>query len=216
MASAGAHKRLMETAILIAAIAFFPGVVGYAWAIGWLPVYGAVCHFDKLFGPSISSDGYRVYLLGRGCDVDAAIRNILAASQFANGEDKVDANKIVDVYHGRQLAIAGDEFLAVDLVQRKLKEFTASASSGNGCARDERYCATADAGEEDFGGRWIRAYLSYVRSQFGYTAMDGADYISSLLRMGLVAQGVIALCYLAAVLFCVRHIVAVPVRDRRK
>jgi hypothetical protein len=39
-----------------------------------------------------------------------------------------------------------------------------------------------------------------VQSQFRYTAMDGADYIASLLRMGLVAQVIVAFCYLAAAL----------------
>jgi len=213
MASASVQQRLIELAIAVAAVGFFPGVAGYAWAIGWLPVYGTVCHFDKIFGPAINTDGYRVYLLDRGCDVDAAIRDILAASQFAAGQDRVDANKIVDVYHGKRLANAGDEFLAVDLVQQKLREFRASTPRGNGCARDNRYCTGTDGSDEDFISSWIHAYLSLVRSQFRYTAVDGADYLASLLRMGLVAQGVIALCYLAGTLLAAGLIVRYAVRS---
>ena len=207
MASSRAQKLLIELAILIAAIGFFPGTAGYAWALGWLPVYGAVCHFDKIFGPAIDPDGYRIYLIGRGCAIDAAIRSILAASQFAAGQDKVDADRIVDIYHHKKLAAAGDETLAVDLVQQKLKEFAASTPSANNCTPDNRFCAVSAGSDADFFSRWARAYLSYVQSQFRYTAMDGADYMASLLRMGLIAQGIIAVCYLIVVLLAAAQIV---------
>lgn len=198
MASFRSQKLVIEIAILLAAVGFFPGVAGYAWAIGWLPVYGAACHFDKIFGAAINPDGYRVYLLDRGCDVDAAIRNVLAASQFAAGQDKVDADRIVEVYHGKRLAVAGNEFLAADSVQKKLREFASSTPGGNDCPRDNRYCTPRETADEDFFSTWAHAYLSYVQSQFRFTVMDGADYIASVLRMGLGAQVIIALCYLAA------------------
>ena len=138
MASPRARTLLTEIAILIATVVFFPGVTGYAWAIGWLPIYGVVCHFDKVVGPAINPDGYRVYLLDRGCDVDAAIRNILAGSQFSAGRDKVDADRIIGIYHHRQLAETGDESLARDLVQEKLREFATVDTVGTGCAPDGR------------------------------------------------------------------------------
>lgn len=212
MALFRAQKLLIEIAIAVAAIAFFPGVIGYAWAIGWLPVYGAVCHFDRIFGPAVNPDGYRVYLLDRGCDVDAAIRSILAASQFAAGQDKVDADKIVDIYHHKQLAVSGNEFLAVDLVQQKLREFASSTPDETYCTRDNRYCIASGASDEDFISRWAHAYLFYVQSQIRYTAMDGADYIASLLRMGLIAQGIIAICYLTATLFIAWRVVRYVIR----
>ena len=212
MASPRARTLFIKIAILIAAVGFFPGVTGYAWAIGWLPIYGLVCHFDKVVGPAINPDGYRVYLLDRGCDVDAAIRNILAGSQFAAGQDKVDADRIIGIYHHRQLAEAGDESLARDLVQEKLSEFATSAPVGTGCAPDNRYCTPADASDEDFFSRWVHAYVSYVQSQFRYTVIDGADYITSLLAMGLVAQVIIGLCYLAAILLVTGGIVRYIIR----
>lgn len=206
MASSRARTLLIGIAVLIAAVGFFPGVIGYAWAIGWLPIYGLVCHFDKVVGPAINPDGYRVYLIGRGCDVDAAIRNILAGSQFAAGQDKVDADRIIGIYHHRLLAEVGDESLARDLVQEKLGEFATSVPVQTGCASGNRYCAPAKAPDENFFSGWIHAYLSYVPSQFRFTVMDGADYITSLLAMGLIAQAIIALCYLAAVLLVTIHI----------
>jgi len=207
MASSRTRKLLIEIAILIAAVGFFPGITGYAWSVGWLPVYGAVCHFDKIFGSAINPDGYRIYLLDRGCDVDAAIRNILAASQFAAGQDKVDANKIVDIYHGKRLAAPGNEFLAVDLVQRKLREFATSTPESDACTPANRYCTTPKTSDEDFLTTWVHAYLSYVQLQFRYTVMDGADYLASLLRMGLIAQVIMTFCYLAATLFVAGSIV---------
>jgi len=207
MGSSRAQKRLIEIAILIAAIGFFPGAAGYAWAFGWLPAYGAVCHFDKIFGPAIEPDGYRIYLIGRGCAVNAAIRNILAASQFATGQDKVDADTIIDIYHHKKLAVAGNETLAVDLVQQELREFATSTPNANNCTPNNRFCITSAGSDEDFFSRWARAYLSYVQSQFRYTAMDGADYIASLLRMGLIAQVITIFCYLIATLFAVERLV---------
>jgi len=212
MASSRAKTLLIEIAILVAAVGFFPGALGYAWAVGWLPVYSAVCHFDRIFGPAINPDGYRIYLLDRGCDVDAAIRNILAASQFAAGPDKVDANRIVDIYHHKQLAVPGDESLAVDLVRQKLREFASSTPDESSCTRDNRYCVASGASDDDFISSWAHAYLSYVQSQFRYTAIDGADYIASLLAMGLIAQVIIGLCYLAAVFFVTRRIVRYVIR----
>jgi len=212
MASSRTQKLLMEIAILVAAVGFFPGVAGYAWAIGWLPVYGVACHFDNVFGPAISPDGYRIYLLGRGCDVDAAIRNILAASQFAAGRDQVDADKIVAIYHHRQLPVAGNESLASDLVQQKLGEFATATPAANVCTADSRYCTGPQAADEDFFSKWAHAYLAYVQLQFGYTAMDGADYIAALLRLGLVAQIIIAVCYLSTTLFAAERVVSYIIR----
>jgi len=189
-------RLLTEIAILVVAVGLFPGVVGYVWAIGWLPTYGVVCHFDKVFGPAINPDGFRIYLVGRGCDVDAAIRDILAKSKFAAGQDKVDADRMVDIYHRKQLAVAGNEFLAQDLVLQKLREFATSSPGANACTPNDRYCATPEALDGNFISRWTHLYIYYVQSQFHYTAMDGADYIASLLRMGLLAQAVIGLCYL--------------------
>jgi hypothetical protein len=212
MPSPRARTLLMGIAIFIAAVGFFPGVTGYAWAIGWLPIYGLVCHFDKVVGPAINPDGYRVYLLDRGCDVDAAIRNILAGSQFAAGQDKVDADRIIGIYHHRQVAETGDESLARDLVQEKLSEYATSAPVGTGCAPDDRYCSLADAAGDNFMSEWVHAYLSYVQSQFRYTVIDAADYITSLLAMGLIAQVIIGLCYLAAMLFFTGRIVRYVIR----
>jgi hypothetical protein len=189
-------RSLTEIAILVVAVGLFPGVVGYVWAIGWLPIYGVVCHFDKVFGPAINPDGFRIYLVDRGCDVDVAIRAILAKSQFAAGQDKVDADRMVDIYHQKQLPVAGNEFLAHDLVVQKLREFATSSPGANACTTDDRYCATPEASDGNFISRWTDAYIYYVQSQFHYTAIDGADYIASWLRMGLLGQAVIALCYL--------------------
>jgi hypothetical protein len=200
-------RLLTEIGILVVVAGLFPGVVGYVWAIGWLPIYGAVCHFDKVFGPAINPDGFRIYLVDRGCDVDAAIRDILAKSQFGAGQDKVDADRMVDIYHHKQLAVAGNEFLAQDLVLQKLREFATSSLGANACSPDDRYCATPEALDGNFISRWTHSYIYYVESQFHYTAMDGADCIASLLRMGLLAQAVIALCYLIGSLLAIGGII---------
>jgi len=208
-----AQKPLIKVAVLVAAVGFFfPGAAGYAWALGWLPVYAAVCHFDKIFGPAIDPDGYRIYLIGRGCDVNAAIRNILAASQFAAGQDEVDAGKITDVYHAKRLAVPGNEFLAVDLVRQKLREFAASTADSNTCPPANRYCTISETSDQGFPSTWVHAYLSYVQSQFRYTVTDGADYITSVLRMGLVAQVITTFCYLTATLFAVACMVRTLIR----
>jgi hypothetical protein len=200
-------RLLTEIAILVVVVGFVPGVAGYGWAILWLPIYGAVCHFDKVFGSAINPDGFRIYLVDRGCDVDAAIRDILAKSQFAAGQDKVDADRVVDIYHHKQLAVAGGEFLARDLVLQKLREFATSSLGANACAPDDRYCATPEASDWNLFSRWTHSYLYYVQSQFHYTAMDGADYIASLLRMGPLAQAIIALCYMIGSLLAIRGII---------
>jgi hypothetical protein len=205
-------RSLTEIAILVVAAGLFPGLIGYVWAIGSLPIYGVVCHFDRVFGPAINPDGFRIYLVDRGCDVDAAIRDILAKSQFAAGQDKVDADRMVDIYHHKQLAVAGNEFLAHDLVVEKLREFATSSSAANACTTDDRYCATPEFLDGNFISRWTHAYIYYVQSQFHYTAIDGADYIGSLLRMGFLGQAVIAFCYLIGSLLATAGIIRYIIR----
>jgi hypothetical protein len=174
------------------------------WAIGWLPIYRVVCHFDKVFWSAIDPDGFRIYLVDRGCDMNGAIPDILA--KF------VDADRMVNIYHHKQLAVAGNEFLAKDLVVQKLREFATSSPCANACTPDDRYCATPEALDENFISRWTHLYIYYARSQFRYTAVDGADYIASLLRMGPLVQASIALCYLIGSLLATGSIIRYIIR----
>jgi hypothetical protein len=189
------QKLLMSVATVTALVGFFPGTAGYAWAVAWLPVYGTVCHFDRIFGPNVSRDGYRIFLLNRGCDVDTAIRQIVTAASDLS----VDPGKIVAIYHGTSRAETADEYLAFDRVESGLREYASAAPSIDDCVGG--YCTIPSPSSEDFVSRWASAYASYARSQFLYTAKDGADYITSLLRMGRVVQGLIFIAYLAAALF---------------
>lgn len=181
--------------ILVAAVIFgcFPGTVGYARAIAWLPVYGAACHLTNIFGSAIEPDGYRVFLLGRGCDVDAAIREIVAQS----GLD-VDPAKVVAFYRHTQRPQSADEFLATELVRNSLREPAASYSGNSDCTPDG-HCASPEFSEDHFIAKLVRGYLRYARAQFFFTENDGADYIVSILRMGTVMQTIAFLLYAVAV-----------------
>jgi hypothetical protein len=195
MASPRLKKLLISVATVVALVGCFPGTAGYAWAIAWLPVYGTVCHVNNVFGSNVSRDGYRIFLLNRGCNVDAAIRQIVMAASDLS----VDPEKIVAIYHGTSRAETADEYLAIDRVESGLREYAGSAPSTDNCAGG--YCAIPGPSSEDFVTKWASAYVSYVRSQFLYTAKDGADYITSLLRMGPFVQSLVFTVYLTAVLF---------------
>jgi hypothetical protein len=197
----GLQKLLISVATVTALVSCFPGTAGYAWAIAWLPVYGTVCHFDKVFGSDVSRDGYRIFLLNRGCDVDSAIRKIVAAASDLS----VDPEKIIAIYHGASRAETPDEYLAIDRVESGLREYAGSTPGTENCAGG--YCAIPSPASEDFITKWSSAYASYVRSQFLYTAKDGADYIASLLCMGPVAQGLMFIAYLGAAIFVVARVV---------
>jgi hypothetical protein len=200
MALCGLQKLALLVAIVTALVGFFPGTAGYAWAIAWLPVYGTVCHVDKIFAPSVSRDGYRIFLLDRGCDIDTAIRQIVMAAADLN----VDPGKIIAIYHGTSRAETADEYLAIDRVESSLRDYAGSAASTDNCAGG--YCSIPGPSSEDFVTKWASAYFSYMRSQFLYTAKDGADFIASLLRMGPVVQSLMVIVYLAAALFLVTRL----------
>ena len=197
MALSRLQKLSIPAVTLTALVSCFPGTAGYAWAIAWLPVYGTVCHFDKILGPNVSRDGYRIFLLDRGCDVDAAIRQIVAAASDLS----VDPEKIVAIYHGASRAETPDEYLAIDRVESGLREYAGATPSTDNCTGG--YCTIPGPSGEDFVTKWASAYASYARSQFLYTAKDGADYIASLLRMGSVVRGLVLIAYLAIALFLV-------------
>jgi hypothetical protein len=188
------QKLLIPVVTVTTLVACFPGTAGYAWAIAWLPVYGTVCHLNKISGPDVSRDGYRVFLLNRGCDVDKAIQQIVTAASDLS----VDPAKIVAIYHGTSRAETADEYLAMDRVESGLREYAGSAPITDNCTGG--YCTIPAPSNEDFVTKWAGEYISYARSQFLYTAKDGADYIASLLRMGPVVQGLVFIAYLAVVL----------------
>jgi hypothetical protein len=200
MASPGVQKLLISVATVVVLVSCFPGTAGYAWAIAWLPVYGTVCHVNNVFGSDISRDGYRIFLLNRGCNVKVAIRQIVMAASDLS----VDPEKIVAIYHGTARAETADEYLAIDRVESGLREYAGSAPSTDNCAGG--YCSIPGPSNEDFVTKWTGAYFSYVRSQFLYTTKDGADYIASLLRMGPVVQSLMFIVYLAAALFLVTRL----------
>jgi hypothetical protein len=206
------EKLLTWGLVAAALIAVGPTVSGYMWALGWLPAYGAECSFDKVFGSDIAPDGYRIFLLGRGCDIDAAIRKIVITSQENAGPSdvNVDPARIVAVYHGFERAESGDESLMMDIVQRGLREFAGSGSNKSGCAPNE-LCGIPDPSSRGVVGDWVRPYLSFARSHFLDAINDGADYITSMLRSGPVFQGVVVLIFLTVVFAIVRLFVALVV-----
>jgi hypothetical protein len=181
----------------LVALAIGPTVVGYGWAIGALPVYGAVCHPGKVFGSNISPDGYRIFLLRRGCDVDAAIREIAAQSAAEMGLS-VDPAKIVAIYHGNARAEQGDEALTMDIVQASLRDFVFSVPGKTDCAPGGNCTNTGQSADLIQG--LPDAYRTFARAHFLDALDDGADYISWLLRAGPVVQGLLVLLYAAAII----------------
>jgi hypothetical protein len=185
---------LIWVAAVVGLVASFPGTVGYAWAMAWLPIYGTICHVDKVFGSDVSPDGYRIFILNRGCDVDAAIRQIVATATDLS----VDPGRIIAIYHGTARANTADESLAMDLVHSRLREYAGTRRSADNCTP---HCAIPDDSGDDPIAKWVNAYRSYARTQFFYTATDGADYIASILRVGPIVQSAVFLAYLATAIY---------------
>jgi hypothetical protein len=194
MALSKLKKMLIWIAVVVGLVACFPGTVGYAWAMAWLPIYGTICHVDRVFGSSVSPDGYRIFILNRGCDVDAAIRQIVATATDLS----VDPGRIIAIYHGTARANTADEYLAMDLVHSRLHKYAGATPSTANCTP---HCAIPDDSGDDPVAKWVSAYRSYARTQFFYTATDGADYIASVLRMGPIVQSAVFLAYLAAAIY---------------
>jgi hypothetical protein len=181
----------------VIALAAGPTVAGYAYAIAALPVYGAACHPGKVFGSAIGPDGYRIFLLGRGCDVDAAVRAIASQAAAATGLD-IDPMKIAAIYRGSERAEEGDESLAIDIVQASLREFKLSVPGKTDCATGGD-CTNAGQAADPIAGL-PGSYLTFARAHFLDALDDGADYISWLLHLGLAVQILMFLAYGGAAL----------------
>jgi len=197
-------KMLLWIAAVVALVACVPGTAGYAWAITWLPLYGTVCHVDRVFGSAVSRDGYRIFLLDRGCDVDAAIRQIVGSA----ADLSVNPDRIIAIYHGTARANTADEFLAMQIVRRRLREYTGAAPGADNCTPR---CAISDTSGDDLITKLINGYGSYAQAQFLYTAKDGADYIASILRMGPIAQGAVFLTYLTAAIYLGMRVIGLAI-----
>jgi hypothetical protein len=186
---------------LLLALAIFvvgPTLLGYVWAVGWLPAYGAQCRVDNVFGSAVSPNGYRIYLLGWGCDLDTAVRKIVAASHPAVDPDsKIDPSRIAAIYEGRERAESPDESLTMEVVVDSLRTF--DGSEPNDCRVTEN-CPTSE-GSSDFDiERLARAYRFYARSHFLDAVDDGADSIAWMLRQGIIVVAIICLFYLLTAL----------------
>jgi len=184
----GTQKLLMSLLVVVALFAGGPLASGYALVVASLPIYGAACHLDRIFGRQITPDGYRVFLLGLGCDVDAAIRRIVVASEAG-----VDPARIIAIYHGAERPESPNELLLIDVVRNSLKDFARSEHRGEDCPPGQ-YCRIPDL-SRGITENLIETYLSSARSQFLAAVDDGADYISWLLRLGAVVQGIVSLVY---------------------
>ena len=201
-ALSGLQRLLIWSVAALMLLAFGPAASGYAWAIGWLPAYGAVCHLDKILGSNISPEGYRIFLLDHGCDVDVAIRDIVTTSG-----SRVDPTRVVAIYHGAQHAESPDELLATDMVQRGFSNFARLEPSDGDC-RPGQYCALPDP-SHGLIETWVSEYMSSARSQFVSAVDDGADYVAWLTRMGGLVQAAILLLYAMATLLLAKWVVIV-------
>jgi hypothetical protein len=207
-------ETLMKSGLIaLALLAAGPTLSGYAWALGWLPVYGSACQYNRIFGRAITPDGYRVFLLGYGCDIDAAVRQIVAASEFSRSpkdtSEPPDPGRIIAIYHGVQRADSSEESLTTDIVQQRLREFAVSTPESN-CSPGE-YCGIPDHSSDTIIAHWIGAYLSFGQSHFLDAVDDGADYISWMLRLGPIFQGLTCVLYAIVSLTIVRLIITVAV-----
>jgi len=203
--------------VAMALLAAGPTVSGYVWALGWLPAYGAMCQYDKVFGSAITPDGYRVFLLGYGCDVGAAIGQIVAAYNASrnpkDASEPPDPARIIAIYQGLQRADTPEESLTTDLVQRRLRDFADSQPSTSEC-QPGAYCGLPDRTGENTIQQWIAGYSSYARSHFLDAVDDGADGISWMLRLGRGYQALVCVLYVVTALAIARLCLTRSIRRR--
>lgn len=197
MSSSGAKKILVGMLVFVGILGAGPTAAGYAWAIAWLPIYGTVCNFDKVFGSTITPDGYRIFLLNRGCDLDAAIREI--AADLDPGKDP---NRLVAIYHGTQRPSSTDELIEMDAVESGLRQFVMPKEVTDCAVGQDQYCAPAHYWNDDIVSSLFsiigHKYDSYSEPKFFDAINDGADRIAAALRMGPIVQGILLLCYSVA------------------
>jgi hypothetical protein len=207
-----AKKYLMERLLIgiicaVALLAAGPTLAGYAQGLAALPVYGAVCGFDKIFGSAAATpDEYRSFVLDRGCDIDAAIRGIVTGLGPSPGlEPSVDPQRIVAIYHGSRRAESGDELSAMSTLRSALRAFPTSPAN-DACAASANCAASYFPAGYDLVGLF-NAYVAFARAHFLDAVDDGADYIAATLRMGPVGQAIVLIAYAAAALIITKKLV---------
>lgn len=195
-----AKKSLTEGLLIallcaVALVATGPTVAGYARALAGLPIYGAACGLNKIFGSTAATpDEYRSFVLGRGCSIDAAIREIATVSG-----SNVDPGRIISIYHGTLRAESGDELSTMSAVHSALRNFATADAANSACTTAEDCAASALPPGYDLAGMFS-AYRTFAQAHFLDAVDDGADYIAGMLRMGPLGQAIVLVVYTVVVL----------------
>lgn len=188
-------QRLKTSAVWIllalVALVIAPTAAGYAWAIAWLPGYAVVCHIDKVFGPSITADGYRIFLLNRDCDLDTAIEKIAV-------ENGMDPGKLVAMYHGTypKSKFSAEDVLELNVLQFSLRKFALPVTQREPCPPGQLCGPWARDIVTDILDNIVGRYGPYAQNSFFGAVNDGADAIANILRQGPIFQALVIAFYL--------------------
>lgn len=193
----GGLLKVGEVALgIVLVLACLPFVIGFGYAMVSLPIYGGVCEFKNVFSDKITPDGYRAFLLNRGCNLDEEIKRVVGDAT----DGRRAGDKFVEVYHGVPHALSGDEESLMHAVRAELRLFRPlkmSTDCGTGI-----YCPQSTFFGDDvisnlFASVWNK-YALYAVPSFVFAVNMGADFLVGILRMGSVAQGFLFLLYAGA------------------
>lgn len=199
-----------------------PGLLGFLYALLWLPVYGGVCGLGEgsggIFSAPVSADGYRVFLLNKGCDLQTVRRGVV--SRYAG--TTTDSASLLALLDSNEPARTSDQVMILDAVKAELRTWTPidmclyeptrnASPSGTGFPEVEdilrrslegidcTYRGTQPYFSDDMIGRlfgWIaEGYLAHARRNL-FSAVNGSvDVLVPLINQSPVIRGGLFLLY---------------------
>ncbi|MCC7250523.1 hypothetical protein [Hyphomicrobium sp.] len=171
---------------------------GYAWSA--LPVYWTVCK-DGSFKSDISADEYRIFLLNRGCDPEAAARQI--AEEVL--KDPQAADRAVRVYRGETPAVtAEDRFvdsmadgsLIQGIIHFRLHRFRPFDTYDPNCP-PESNCPKPSFFSDDLIGNLMSNYVDYLDGPMHDSIAEGSRQVAQIWRQGPLTRGILLVVYAA-------------------
>jgi hypothetical protein len=224
-------------ATVAALLTVAPFVLGFAYSLLGVPAYGLVCgDWQGILKGTISADGYRVFLMNRGCDLDEEIRRILQRD-FSTRSD----SEMVQIVKGERKWESADEILTADGVRAVLRTFRpiiicgelnrrtpAAGERPNASSRAEGSLTATSLGSinacyrgvhqyfnEDIVGAlfgWMAGlYAAYLVLNLNWSINLGADLINAFADTGPLVAVVLILAYM--ILFWMGKLLLDAARD---
>jgi hypothetical protein len=181
--------------VLYGALLVAPFVAGYLYAGAMWPAFDYSCHEPEK-ADAYSRPDFHLYLLNRGCSLDAALPDVATDVQLPGGADRLK-----QFLKGDARPQGADETLEFDAAKQDLSRFRTPPSNKD-CGRFGELCVSSYPADDFLSntlGDLGKRYGAYLEPNFWSAVSDAAEALASFAAGGVAMRGILYVAYLVMV-----------------